>query len=235
MQTTSSTSLSRPSRIASAAKRGGTKTIAVFAPVALHGVVDRVEDRDALDLLAGLARGDAGDDLGAVGLVAGGVEAALAAGDALHHQLGCSRRRGCSRRHPRQLDRPRAPPRASWPRRPRSSGARSARIARPSSSLVPSRRTTIGRSAPRRSSAVSRPSATSSQRVMPPKMLISSTFTFGSLSSTSSAVTTSSAFEPPPASRKFAGRPPAFATTSSVLITSPAPLPRMPTSPSSLT
>ena len=35
MQTTSSTSLSRASRIASAAKRGGTKTIAVFAPVSL--------------------------------------------------------------------------------------------------------------------------------------------------------------------------------------------------------
>ena len=34
MQTTRSTPLASPSRIASAAKRGGTKTMAVFAPVA---------------------------------------------------------------------------------------------------------------------------------------------------------------------------------------------------------
>ena len=34
MQTTRSTPLASPSRIASAAKRGGTRTMAVFAPVA---------------------------------------------------------------------------------------------------------------------------------------------------------------------------------------------------------
>ena len=39
---------------------------------------DGVEDRDALDVLAALARGDAGDDLRAVGAVAQPVEAALA-------------------------------------------------------------------------------------------------------------------------------------------------------------
>ena len=44
-----------------------------------------------------------------------------------------------------------------------------------------------------------------------------------------------SALEPPAASRKFAGSPPACATTSSVLIASPAPLPRIPMSPSSAT
>jgi len=58
-------------------------------------------------------------------------------------------------------------------------GACSAMIRRPSSSLVPSRRTTIGSVAPSLSSAVSRPLATSSQRVMPPKMLISRTLTLG--------------------------------------------------------
>ena len=51
----------------------------------------------------------------------------------------------------------------------------------------------------------------------------------------SSAVEIFSASAPPPTSQKLAGSPPACATTSSVLITSPAPLPRMPTSPSSLT
>ncbi len=79
------------------------------------------------------------------------------------------------------------------------------------------------------------PLATSSQRVIPPKMLNSTAFTLGSESSTSSAATISSAFAPPPTSRKFAGRPPACAITSSVDITSPAPLPRIPTSPSSFT
>ena len=44
-----------------------------------------------------------------------------------------------------------------------------------------------------------------------------------------------SALAPPPTSRKFAGFPPAWLTTSSVDMTSPAPLPMMPTSPSSFT
>ena len=93
----------------------------------------------------------------------------------------------------------------------------------------------MGSVAPSVSSAVRRPSATWSQRVMPPKMLIMSDFTFGSLSSTSRAVATASALDPPPASRKLAGLPPARATTSRLLITMPAPLPMMPTSPSSFT
>src|SRR5262245_15436911 len=200
----------------------------------LDRVVDGVEDRDGIDRMAGLAGGHAGDDLGAVGLVAGRVEAAFAARDALDDQPG---RRVDEDAHA-------GAPASSTARRAAESmvvstttlsGARSASIARPSSSLVPSRRTTIGRSAPSRSSAVSSPSATSSQRVIPPKMLMSRTATLGSLSSTSRAVTTSSALDPPPASRKLAGRPPASATTSRVLMTRPAPLPRMPTSPSSLT
>ena len=44
---------------------------------------DRAEDRDALDVLAALARRHAGDDVRAVGAVAQAVEAALAAGQAL--------------------------------------------------------------------------------------------------------------------------------------------------------
>ena len=44
-----------------------------------------------------------------------------------------------------------------------------------------------------------------------------------------------SALAPPPMSRKFAACAPAWATTSSVDITSPAPLPMIPTSPSSFT
>jgi hypothetical protein len=52
---------------------------------------------------------------------------------------------------------------------------------------------------------------------------------------TSTALVIASAFEPPPASRKLAGVPPALATTSRVDITSPAPFPRIPMLPSSFT
>ena len=51
------------------------------------GVRDGVEDRDPLDVLAALARRDAGDDLGAVALVAEAVEGALGAGQALDDEL----------------------------------------------------------------------------------------------------------------------------------------------------
>ena len=105
----------------------------------------------------------------------------------------------------------------------------------PSSSLVPFRRTTNGTVGFTCANASIRPLATSSQRVMPPKMLNSTALTFSSERITSTAWVIASALEPPPASRKFAGSPPACATTSSVDITSPAPLPRMPMSPSSFT
>ena len=53
------------------------------------------------------------------------------------------------------------------------------------------------------------PRATSSQRVIPPKTLNSTARTFGSDRMTSTAAAIVSAFAPPPASRKFAGEPPA--------------------------
>ncbi len=71
--------------------------------------------------------------------------------------------------------------------------------------------------------------------MIPPKMLMSTLFTLGSDRITSSDVEMRSARAPPPTSRKFAARAPARCTTSSVDITSPAPLPMMPTSPSSFT
>src|SRR6266508_1307717 len=111
----------------------------------------------------------------------------------------------------------------------------SASSCRPSSAFVPSRRTTIGSSIAIWSSAWRMPRATSSQRVMPPKMLKKIAFTWGSALMISSASTTPCASPPPPRSQKFAGRPPASPITSSVDITRPAPLPRIPTSPSSFT
>ena len=105
----------------------------------------------------------------------------------------------------------------------------------PSSAFVPSSRTTIGSSSPICPTACRIPRATSSQRVMPPKMLKKIARTCGSRVMTSSASTTPCASPPPPRSQKFAGRPPANVTTSTVDIVRPAPFPRTPTSPSSLT
>ncbi len=72
-----------------------------------HRLGHGVEDRYALDVLAALARGDAGDHLGAVVAVAQPVEAALAAGQALDGDLGVlvDEDAHCSRtRPPCQLD-----------------------------------------------------------------------------------------------------------------------------------
>ena len=97
---------------------------------------DLVEDRDALDVLAALAGGDAGDEVGAVGLVAETVEGALAAGQPGDDQLRvvadddahlsppaprrCARRRASSSPGACSAGRPRrgssGPPR-SWCRR----------------------------------------------------------------------------------------------------------------------
>ncbi len=66
-------------------------------------------------------------------------------------------------------------------------------------------------------------------------MLTNTHRTAGSDRITSSEVAIVSALAPPPMSRKFAARAPACATTSSVDMTRPAPLPMIPTSPSSFT
>ena len=108
----------------------------------------------------------------------------------------------------------------------------SARILRPSSALVPSRRITIGARSVTRFTASTIPLATSSPRVIPPKMLMKMLFTLASELITSSAAVISSAFAPPPISRKFAALPPTWFTTSRVLIARPAPLAMIPTVPS---
>src|SRR5215217_752125 len=198
---------------------------------------DRVEDWDPLDVLAALAGRHAGDDLRAVALVVRRVEGALAAGDAGDDEARVVVDEDAHAAAP-------AVAASSTTFAAASSivaavatfgSCASASSLRPSTSFVPSSRTTNGTVGLTTSNASIRPLATSSQRVMPPKMLNSTALTFGLERITSTALTIASAFEPPPASRKFAGEPPAWATTSSVDITSPAPLPRMPTLPSSLT
>src|SRR5439155_25231230 len=96
----------------------------------------------------------------------------------------------------------------------RLGGAESASSLRPSSAFVPSSLTTIGSSILICSSAARIPRATSSPRVIPPKMLKKIERTCSSLVITSSASTTPCASPPPPRSQKFAGLPPATTTTS---------------------
>src|SRR4051794_5917244 len=201
----------------------------------LHRLLDRVEDGNALDVLTALAWRDTCNQVGPVGAVTQPMEGALAAGQAGDDQLGVvvddDRHQALA---PASSTTRLAAPSivVSCCRLPRPA---SARIARPSSELVPSRRTTSGSFRSSCWEAVTIPLAISSQRVMPPKMLKRIAVTFASEVITVSASTIASALEPPPASRKLAGAPPAWATTSSVDMQSPAPLARMPTLPSSLT
>ena len=166
------------SRIAADAALGGTATNDAVAPVAATASATDVEDRDALDVLAALAGRDAADDLGAVVPVAQAVVLALPAGEALDDDLGVLRRR----RSPCQFLRSRSAMRdgcagglehGRLADRSLSAGMpASSRIWRPSSALVPSRRITIGARRSTRPSASTMPLATSSPRVMPPKMLM---------------------------------------------------------------
>src|SRR6185312_6331844 len=214
--------------------------------VRLHlrgGLLPAVEDGYALDVLAALSRRHPADDVRPVATVVERVEAALAARDAGHAEAGALVDQD---RH--QAGAPTARPEASATTFSAASfmvaagytlgSAASRSSLRPCSSLVPSSRTTNGIDLPRSSSAPKAaisPSATSSQRVIPPKMLKSTALTASLARISSTAPRIFSALDPPPASRKLAGRPPAWATTSSVDMTSPAPLPRIPMSPSSLT
>ena len=108
----------------------------------------------------------------------------------------------------------------------------SARILRPSSALVPCKRTTSGTSMPSSPAAATTPSAIRSQRTMPPKMFTRIAFTLSSRRMSLKASFTFSLSAPPPASRKFAGEPPQYWIMSRVAIASPAPFTMQPMSPS---
>src|SRR5262249_60412422 len=115
---------------------------------------------------AALAGADAADQAGAHQLHLLGVEGALAAGDALDDDRGLGVEQDGHYRVSSTIFWA-----ASQPLAPGSMPL-SFKIARPSSSLVPDNRTTSGRVMRRLSRACTRPLATSSPRVMPPKTLI---------------------------------------------------------------
>src|SRR6266705_1342033 len=99
----------------------------------------------------------------------------------------------------------------------------SASICLPSSTLVPSIRTTTGSRRPSFRMAAMTPAASRSQRRMPPKTLMNTVFTLGSDERIRNAFSICSGEAPPPTSRKFAGSPPASFTMSIVAIARPAP------------
>jgi hypothetical protein len=78
----------------------------------------------------------------------------------------------------------------------------------PSSTLVPSSRTTSGTLRPSSFAAATTPLAMMSHFMMPPKMFTKMPFTWSAPRMIRNAVFTCSCEAPPPTSRKFAGEPP---------------------------
>src|SRR5690606_2645470 len=167
-----------------------------------HGFFHGVKNRRVADCpLATLAGGDTGDNLSAIVDHLLGMECAFAPGDALDGQACIFTYQDA------HADSPFAAATAFWAASARLVAViklASAKMRRPSSSLVPTKRTTNGTLFSRVSMAARTPRATSSQRVMPPKMLINTAWTRSSARMIRSAVATLSACAPPPTSKKLA-------------------------------
>src|SRR5690606_24081457 len=194
-------------------------------------VRDGIEDRQPEVLLAAAARRHAADHLRAVGKALLRVERALLAGQALanNFRLGVDQNAHAV-----------PPARATTfeaasvnPVAATTSSPLSASSCRPFSTFVPSSRTTTGTPTCTWRTAASTPSAITSQRTMPPKMLTRIAFTFGFVRMILNASATRSAVAPPPTSRKFAGSPPWSLIRSIVAIARPAPLTMQAIEPSS--
>src|SRR6201986_3487973 len=183
---------------------------------------------------AAFARGHSAHHLGAVGDRLLGVEGALRAGEALADHLGVIV----------DEDGHYAASFTAWTIFWAASARFSAevifkpdsfRIFLPSSTLVPSSRTTSGTCRLTSRAAGTTPSAITSRRMMPPKMLTKMPSTLGSRRMILKAAVTRSLVAPPPTSRKLAGAIPNSLMMSIVAIASPAPLTMQPILPSSAT
>src|SRR5262245_3449083 len=195
--------------------------------------LDGVPDRELLERGPPLAGRHAADDLGAVLPAPERVEQALPARDALHEHAGRSVDKDAHGRAPRASATAAAAP-APMSSTLVKSSPESASIFLPSSTLVPSIRTTTGRRRPSRVLAAINPSARRSQRRMPPNTLMNTARTLGSEDRMRNAFSICSGDAPPPTSRKLAGSPPDSLMMSIVAMASPAPLTMHPTLPSSL-
>ena len=106
------------------------------------------------------------------------------------------------------------------------------RIRLPSSTFVPSSRTTSGTFRETSLAALTIQDAITSQRMMPPKMFTRMALTCGSDVKILKAATTCSSYAFPPTSKKFAGLPPRAWIMSIVAMARPAPLTMQPMEPS---
>src|SRR6185312_11103452 len=202
------------------------------------GLVDRlmdgVEHRQIEMLAAAFAGRDAADHLGAVGDRLLGMEGALGAGEALADHLGVLIDE--NRHHTDSFTAATTFWAASARSLPETMGRPDwARIFLPSSTLVPSSRTTSGTCRLTSRAAAMMPSAMTSHRMMPPKMLTRMPSTFSSDRMILKAAVTRSLVAPPPTSRKLAGAPPYSLMMSMVAIARPAPFTMQPILPSSAT
>src|SRR4029079_4388857 len=206
----------------------------------LHRLLHSVEHRQSGMGGAAFARGHAADNVGAVVHHLFGVELAFVAGHALHDDRRLFVNQDTHRSSPlglfyaalfhaaTALSAASAKVSAVISFNPLS-----ARIFRPSSTLVPASLTTSGTFTSTVWQACTTPFATQSQRLMPAKMLTSTARTLASDNTNFSAVAIRSGEAPPPTSRKFAGLPPACLIMSMVAMARPAPLTMQPISPSS--
>src|SRR6185312_2189920 len=172
-----------------------------------HRLADRVEDRKVEMLAAAFAGRHAADHLGPVGDRLLGMEGALGAGETLadHLGVGIDQDGHQAASFTALTTFSAASARLSAERMGRPD---SLNIFLPSRTLVPSRRTTSGTCSATSRAAATMPSAMTSQRMMPPKMLTRMPSTLASERMSLKAVVTRSLVAPPPTSRKLAGSPP---------------------------
>src|SRR5579859_1743571 len=203
---------------------------------ALLGLFHAAENRDALEVLAGLVGIDAGDETGlAVRIIAAQtrVERAGLARDALSHHL---RILADQNAHvaavPCALTAATIFCAASAMLSAEMMGSPDALSSRlPTSSLVPFIRTTRGTPSFTSLAAAITPSAIVSHRMMPPNMLTRIPLTAGFFSISLNASVTFCVVAPPPTSRKFAGSAPNSLMVSIVAMASPAPFTKQPMLP----
>src|SRR5207253_263332 len=197
-----------------------------------RGVGDGVED-GALEMFRStFTRGYTANHIRAVFDHLLGVEGAFAAGETLDEQPGFFVDQNAHRAPPARATTFCAPsfmPSAIVKFKPLSR-----RICWPTSTLVPSMRTTTGTFKCKSLAAATTPVARTSQRRIPPKILMNTAFTAGSFIRIRKAFLTWSEEAPPPTSRKLAGEPPAYLMMSIVAIARPAPFTMQATLPSSL-
>src|SRR2546429_5370819 len=197
-----------------------------------RGVSDGVEDGAFKMFRSTFAGCDAANHVGAVFEHLLRVESAFTAGEALHDEARFFVHQDAHRALPARATTFCAPsfmPSAMVKFKPLSR-----RIFCPASTLVPSMRMTTGTCKCNSLAAETTPVARTSQRRMPPKILMNTALTSGSLMRMRKAFLTCSAEAPPPTSRKFAGEPPAYLMMSMVAMARPAPLTMQATLPSSL-